>query len=174
MRWICQSTALIAWSLWLGGLVTLFVVVEALFRLLPRESFIETAPRIFLAFERYQLLLAGLALLGTFGWRVAAPHASRSRGVTAIFALLAAATIGALVSSMVLTPRLEQLRQTDQLGTPEFGRLHATSMLVYSAEVLLLVAAGLVMPGALRTITSFSPPASLEGAEDAENTQDKR
>src|SRR5271155_1310849 len=92
---LSQFIALIAWSLWLGGLVLLFVVVQMLFNVEPRETFIEVAPRIFLAFERYQLLLAGLALLGTFGWRIANP----SGGITAVFTLLSAATVAALASS---------------------------------------------------------------------------
>jgi hypothetical protein len=162
---LSQFIALIAWALWLGGLVLLFVVVQTLFGVEPRETFIEVAPRIFLAFERYQLLLAGLALLGTFAWRLASP----SRGIAAVFTLLAAATIGALGSSLIITPRLESLRLRDQLQSPQFAQLHGVSMLIYSTQVLLLAAAGLVMTDRMRSAppqtTPETAPASAPPAE---------
>jgi uncharacterized protein DUF4149 len=164
MSRLCQFLALTAWSLWLGGLVLLFVIVQTLFNAEPHDIFIEVAPRIFLAFERYQLLLAGLALLGTFGWRLANP----SIGISAVFTLFAAATIGALSSTMFITPHLEDLRLHDQLSSPQFARLHGLSMLVYSAQVLLLTVAGFVATGQMRpaprqraieTAPASAPPA---------------
>jgi hypothetical protein len=153
MQRLCQFLALIAWSLWLGGLVLLFVVVQTLFATEPRDTFIEVAPRIFLAFERYQLLLAGLALLGTFGWRLANP----SLGIGALFTLFAAATVGALASTLLITPRLEDLRLHDQLQSPQFARLHGISMCVYVAQVILLAIAGFVATSQLRP-PSLQPP----------------
>jgi hypothetical protein len=150
----CQFLALLAWSLWLGGLVLLFLIVQTLFAAEPRDTFIEVAPRIFLAFERYQLLLAGLALLGTFAWRLASP----TPALGALFSLLAAATVGALTSSLYITPHLEDLRLRAQLQTPQFARLHGLSMLVYSAQVLLLAAAGFVATSQLRRAPRHKAP----------------
>jgi hypothetical protein len=151
---LSQFIALLAWSLWLGGLVLLFVVVQTLFAIEPRETFIEVAPRIFLAFERYQLLLAGLALLGTFAWRVASP----SRAIATVFTLFAAATLGALASSLIITPRLELLRLHDQLQSPQFAQLHGISMLVYTTQVILLAVAGLVVTIQMRPAPPRTTP----------------
>ena len=140
-----STLALIAWALWLGGLVALFIFVQRLFAPESRSIALEAAPRMFLVFEKYQLILAGISLLATFGWRLRHP----SRRLGALFLLLALTTCGAATSAGLITPRLEALRLADQTHTPQFRRLHGESMMVFSSEVLLLLIAGLVLPAAL-------------------------
>ena len=101
---------------------------------------------MFLVFERYQILLAAAALLGVVAWRILAG----SIRVTVLFVMLAAATIPAALSPMLLTSRMEQLRQLGQSSTPEFRKLHAISMLVYTGQTLILLAAGLTLPWVMR------------------------
>ena len=152
MRWFGQTLALVAWSCWLGGIVCLFITLQTLFQTQPRETFVLVAPPIILSFERYVLLLAGLALVGTFLWRLAGP----TRGINGVFTLLAIAAVAAVISTTFITPRLEMLRQNDLTQTPQFKKLHGISMAVYCAQALLLLAAGAVLPIAMRS--NGSPP----------------
>src|SRR5258707_499027 len=69
MRTLLSILVTLAWALWLGGLVTLFLTVVTLFRF-DRTIAIQTAPQIFLMWERYQLALAAAALVTTFALRV--------------------------------------------------------------------------------------------------------
>src|SRR5438270_153189 len=59
----------LSWALWFGGLIALFVFVVTLFHN-NREIAVQAAPQLFVAFERYHLILAGIALLATVLWRI--------------------------------------------------------------------------------------------------------
>jgi hypothetical protein len=148
MRWLAQTLALLAWSLWLGGLVTVFLIVTTLFRTQDRETFRAVAPVVFLAFERYELVLAGLTLLGLFGWRLSAP----SYAATTLFVLAALATIGTLASTLLITPKLEHLRLMGQSESNDFKRLHGLSMLVYCGQMLVLAVFATIVPAAMRKL----------------------
>jgi hypothetical protein len=131
--------------MWFGGLVSLFLFVTRLFAE-DRPTALLAAPRMFLAFERYQLLLAMAALLGAFVWRVLA----KSVRVTVLFWMLAAASVPAALGPVFLTSRMEQLRVRGESSSPEFKRLHGESMIVYLGETLILFAAGLTLPWVMR------------------------
>jgi hypothetical protein len=145
LRRIAAGLVCIAWALWFGGLGSLFLFVTRLFAE-DRPIALEAAPRMFLAFERYQLLLAMAALLGAVVWRVLA----KSMRVTVLFWMLAVASIPTAIGPMFLTSRMEQLRARGESSSPEFKKLHGESMIVYCAETLVLLAAGLTLPWAMR------------------------
>jgi len=145
LRRIAASLVCIAWALWLGGLGALFLFVTDLFAN-DRPTALKAAPQMFLVFERYQILLAAAALMGAVAWRVLAG----SIRVTVLFFLLAAATVPAALGPMLVTSRMEQLRQQGQSASPEFRKLHGISMIVYSGQTLILLAAGLTLPWAMR------------------------
>jgi hypothetical protein len=142
---IAAGLVCIAWALWFGGLGSLFLFVTRLFAE-DRPTALNAAPRMFLAFERYQLLLAMAALLGAVVWRVLAKNVR----VTVLFWMLAAASLPAALGPMFLTARMEQLRVRGESSSPEFKKLHGESMIVYCTETLVLLAAGLTLPWAMR------------------------
>src|SRR5437868_4635908 len=74
---------MLAWALWLGGLITLFLCVITLFHH-NRSSAIDAAPVLFVNFERYQLILAALGLTCTVTWRIV----SKNHLVNLVFLLL--------------------------------------------------------------------------------------
>ena len=135
----------VAWGLWFGGLGALFLFATRLFNE-DRETAIKAAPIMFLVFERYQLLLAAAALLGVVGWRIG----GGSIRVTVLFSLLAIAAIPTALNPILITSRMEQLRLQGQSSSEQFKKLHGISMIVYSGETLILLAAGLTLPWALR------------------------
>jgi len=145
LRRIAAALVCLAWALWFGGLASLFLLVTRLFAE-DRQTALQAAPRMFLAFERYQLLLAMAALLGAAAWRVLA----KSLRVTVLFWMLAAASLPAAIGPMLLTGPMEQLRLHGQSSSPQFKKLHGESMIVYCAETLVLLAAGLTLPWAMR------------------------
>ncbi|MGD0767921.1 MAG: hypothetical protein ABSB42_06960 [Tepidisphaeraceae bacterium] len=149
---IAASLVCIAWALWFGGLGALFLFVTDLFAK-DRPTALTAAPQMFLVFERYQILLAAAALLGVVAWRILAG----SIRVTVLFVMLAAATIPAALGPMLLTSRMEQLRQQGQSSSPEFRKLHGISMIVYSGQTLILLAAGLTLPWAMREQDKTTP-----------------
>jgi hypothetical protein len=145
MRYVFSTLAALAWALWFGGLMTLFVSVQSMFAR-DRAVAVDAAPMLFAAFERYQLLLAAIAIVSTFGWWLTV----RSRRVIAVALLLALAVLGAVASSTLVTPRLERLRLAGESGSPAFLSLHGQSMMLYVGEAAALLVAGMILPAALR------------------------
>ncbi|MGA2229500.1 MAG: hypothetical protein ABSH22_01115 [Tepidisphaeraceae bacterium] len=128
----------IAWGCWFGGLMAVFLFVGMLFHQ-DRAVAIEAAPRIFHVFEMYQIILAAAA--------IAAGVACRQVALTLLFIL---AAVGAVVSPVFITPKIDVLRERHQTQTERFGELHGESMMIYSADSLVLMGAGILLPGAIK------------------------
>ena len=132
--------ATFAWALWLGGLGCLFLCVQVLFAA-DRATALDAAPIMFIAFERYQLGLAAICLLGAAAWWLSRP----SRWLAGAFALFALATIGAILLPMTITGRMEDLRLRGEGAGAEFRQLHGRAMMVYTGESAALAAAGVML-----------------------------
>ena len=53
------------------------------------------------------------------------------------------------ISGQVVTPQIEQMRIEGTTANPMFAKLHGISMFLFSAEILLLLSAGAVLPACL-------------------------
>src|SRR5262245_47150597 len=106
------AVAFLAWSLWFGGLIALFIFVQTLFRQ-DRAIAVEAAPQMFQVFERYQLLLAAMLLLSFFGWW----FLSRAIWPIVLFVIIGIATSCAAFGTARITPQMEQLRLDGQSGS---------------------------------------------------------
>jgi hypothetical protein len=137
MRAFLRIFIALAWSLWFGGIIGLFISVSTLFRS-DREIAIVAAPQLFHAFEEYQLVLAALSLLATFAWRLL----FNSRQVVHSFTLFALATVAAVFETTMIAPRIDAMRVAGQTHTPAFARAHGMSMIVYVGEATVLLIAG--------------------------------
>src|SRR4051794_3735556 len=98
MRYALAVVTTVAAALWFGGTMALFLFVTTLFQI-DREIGIEIAPQVFLRFEKCQLVLAAVAVIGAFAWRMLV----HSRWITAVFFLLGLATVAATISSTIIT-----------------------------------------------------------------------
>ena len=156
MRQLCGLIVTLAWSLWFGGMVTLFAVLGTIFTTpgFRRDVQGAFAQRMFPMFERMQLAFAAVALLGTAAWWLA----KRARVKMVLFALLAAATGVAVVETTTVTPKVLQLVADGRRGTPEFDRMHKLSTRVYMSGAVVLLVAGLVLPSAIRADTAVASP----------------
>jgi hypothetical protein len=166
MRYLASFVTALAWSLWFGGMIALLLFVTVLFKA-NRPIAVEAAPVMFVAFGRAQLLLGACALIGAFAWWTL----SRRRVVMTLFTLFAiSAALAAGSLSLVVTP-MEQLRAEGLRESPQFKRLHGVSSAIYLGEAMLLLAAGAILPGAMRSISPHPEPApALAPADTAPGT----
>lgn len=141
MKSLARTFALLAWALWLGGLIATFISVLTLFRARPNDLsvFDVAAPRIFHAFEMYQLILATVAIVSTFFWKK-----------PILLLLFSFAAIGSIVSPLVITPQIARLQRLGQTHTPRFAQVHGESMMIYSTDATILLVAGLFIPRAMK------------------------
>lgn len=139
MRNVFRLAVLLGWALWLGGLIVLFLFVQALFAR-RRDLATQAAPFLFLTFEKYQLVVGAAALLAAAGlWA-----SLRSRPALAAAILIALAGVGAGTSPFI-TNQMERLRQDGRSNSPEFRKLHGQSMIIYTSEAVLLLGAGVAL-----------------------------
>jgi hypothetical protein len=150
------STVLVlAWGLWFGAIVMVFIAVISLFATFADQRGVAgaAAAGIFRRFEALQVVAACAALAAALTLYFRAPQAGRRPVVPmAIFV----ATVGALASATSLTPQIEALRRAGVASTSEqFKSLHRRSSTLYAGQAALLLATGLFLPGFLkRTDTS--------------------
>jgi predicted membrane channel-forming protein YqfA (hemolysin III family) len=145
MRYWLQSALIFIWAFWFGGMVALIIFVSHLFAL-DRNLAKQAAPPMFLIFERMQIFLA----IAGVGLTVALRLGRRTRGLAMLTILLALAGGGALLSSIFITPSMEQLRLAGLADTTPFAHLHGESMTVYSFDLLFLMSGGLCLPTIMR------------------------
>ena len=137
MKWFVSSVFLLSWGLWLGGVVAILLLVQRLFQY-DRNTALSAAPQMFLVFEKYQLTLAAATVVSVAGNR------GRRRFV-ALLPLVLAAAVCATTSALFITPRIEHLRLVGEQRTAAFSTLHGLSMLIYLIEVMVLLAAGVIL-----------------------------
>jgi hypothetical protein len=136
VKWFLSGVYTIAWALWLGGAVATLLFVQRLFHG-DRSIAVVVAPQLFLTFEKYQLTLAAIAVI--------ALGMSSGRKRAGLVPLILIAAVTATVSALIITPRVEHLRLVGEQASAAFRTLHGLSMLVYLIEVVLLLAAGILL-----------------------------
>jgi hypothetical protein len=148
MKRILSTLVTLAWALWLGGLVGLFVTLPTIFKTpgYTQEQRGAFAARLFPVFERMQLIFAAVALVGTAAWWMA----GRARVKLVLFTLFALAALVVVVETTAITPRIETLRVNGQRGSAEFERMHQLSSRVYTSGSVLVLIAGFLLPSAIR------------------------
>jgi uncharacterized membrane protein len=148
MQRILSMLVTLAWALWFGGLLTLFIAVQSLFATFGDQRSIagSGAAGIFRRFELFQLTLAAAGLLAMLAWRILS---GRSKLKVAILALMSLATVCAIVETAFVSRAIDRLRSEGQTQTTEFRKLHGQSMMLYVGEAGLLLVAGLLLPSAI-------------------------
>jgi hypothetical protein len=158
MRYGLSLLTALAWALWFGGLITVFVLVTDLFKV-DRPTAIVAAPRMFVRFERFELMLAAIGLLCAGAWRIREHRAVLS----ALFTFLAIATVGLVINAALITPKMEELRVAGESSGPMFRKLHGQSMAVHSLQAMALLLAGLTLPAAM---SGSAPPRTKPAVAD--------
>jgi hypothetical protein len=151
MRRLLSTILLLAWGLWFGAIVMVFVTVTSLFSTFADQRQVAgaAAAGVFKRFEVFELVVAPVALLATLILR---GLTAGRRSATFVALLLALATAGTSASHFYLTPRIDELRRQGVPSSSEqFKSLHGQSSMVYASQAVVLLAAGLLLPGAIST-----------------------
>jgi hypothetical protein len=152
MRYLAAALIVLASALWLGGLCSLYLFAPAIFK---------AFGPLFVAFARYQLVLAGLALIGAFLAYLKSEPERRKLPIV-LFILFAMGAVGAVVNNMLFVPRLEELRINGQGQSSAFKSLHGQSMMLSLGITLAVFAAALVIPAACRALWALRPADSAD------------
>lgn len=138
-----------ALTLWLGGLVALFIFVQAMFNA-NRNVAVEAAPMLFNVFEKYQLILFAIAMVSVIAWRLIIGCSTAKRWII-VMVILAGSL--AIVQTAFVSSRMTAIRDAGQSGDgefrAEFRRLHGYSMILYVSQTALLVIAACLLPTAI-------------------------
>src|SRR5258706_1246965 len=105
MRYFLSILVAVAWALWFGGLVGMFLFIDRLFESMKgeyRSVFDEVAPHQFTMVERLSLVAGALALLATFGLRLLSPR----RALTGLFCILAVPAGLAVLKPLLITHKM--------------------------------------------------------------------
>jgi hypothetical protein len=156
MRFFLHLVVLLAWGLWFGGTIGTFVFGLNLFHTFQARPELagEAASAMFLIFGKYELVLAGIAVLASAILLVSYP----SVRIILLLAGLILSTGMAMTFSLGLTPRMEMLRTQGKSHTPEFVQLHGKSMILMTMQsVALLLTAALLLKA-----SGDSMPQSME------------
>jgi hypothetical protein len=145
MRYVLALLATLAWGLWFGGMVALFLFVSHLF-VNDRATAIVAAPKMFLVFERFQFFVATLAIVSAALWRLV----DKRRTITLLFVFFAMSAVGTIASATLIRAPMEKLRLEGQTSAPQFQRLHKASEKLYTMQAVLLLVGGIMLPSALR------------------------
>ena len=136
MSRIIAIIVLLAWALWLGGMITLMIFVIRLFNT-SREIGIATAPILFRSFANYQIAI-GLCACGGGTFLCLLTR----RNVHAILSLLMIVTLAAALVVRGWTFEMDGLRLVNQSKSERFQTLHHRASMLYSGEAILLLCAG--------------------------------
>ena len=164
---ILATLVSLAWSLWFGGAVMVFVAAGSLFSTFgpDRATAGKAAAGVFRTWERYQLVLAAVALVLTVAWRVL-PGAPKLK--TAVFAFFAVATLLGVYSTLRVTPQIDTLRREGlTMQDARFRRLHGTSNALYTAGAAALLGAGVLLPVTIRRDGRREAPRERDDAASA-------
>lgn len=139
----------LVWGAWFGGLLGVFLAVTTVFAALDpdRTTAGVLGAAIFHRTERLILIAAAITLVTTLGLILRHRQTSRS----AVFVLLSVATLLALGNTLIVTPRIDRLRDANLTASDDFKRTHGISMGLYSSQTLVLALAGLLLPAATTT-----------------------
>jgi uncharacterized membrane-anchored protein len=156
MRYLTTSLAVLTISIWLGGVVTLALLVMAVFMAsgLDHESAGRATSAMFIWFGRAQLVVGALALIAVFLGYL------QRRGVIPVllFVMLAIAAVGAVVFSSYFVPRIDALRIAGQSDSGEFKSLHRQSEQLMQGITAVIFIATTMLPAFCRGLLPIAQP----------------
>jgi len=156
MRYAMLWVAAVAWGLWVGGTIAVFVFGYYLFHHLPLETFRPAGNAMFAVFANYQLALAGVGIATAGLAFVTYP----SRWTLGLLAAFIAAGITSVVFGLALLPMMDGLRQQGMVDTPQWRQLHGQSMATLAVQAVILLGGGAMLLGA----TARRPKATVAPA----------
>jgi hypothetical protein len=160
----------LGWALWFGGTIAVFVFGTDFFQSLPRPIAGEAAHAMFQVFAKYELILAGVCLLGSGLSLVLYP----SKVAVILVGCLVLAGGMAVTVALGLMPLMESLRQQGLSGSDEWKKLHGKSMGAMAMQALVLLGTGWVISKAQESIRRLTVDAKVDADPAIEPSFRKR
>ncbi len=153
MRYALLLVAAVAWALWLGSTIAVFVFGGYFSTHLPPDQFHAAANAMFAVFRVYQLVVGGATVAAAGLAFVTFP----SRWTLGTLACCIASLITAIVFLAVLM-MMEGLREQGMTATHEWRQLHGQSMATLALQAVILLGAGsLLVMAAIRKPAAAGP-----------------
>ncbi len=149
MRYLLLLIANVAWALWFGATISIFVFVPYLFRT-HHDIAGEANNAIFMVFSKYELMLAAIAALAAGLLLVTYP----SKAALGLLAALIVAGGMAITVSLGLIPRMEALRQQGLQNSDEWKKDHGKSMIAMTMQSGVLLLAGAAILATAKPVKS--------------------
>jgi hypothetical protein len=139
MQRILSAVMLVAWGLWFGGMIALFIFIMRLFLTFKQETrpvAAQAAPVIFDTFSAYQLLVGMIACAAATLLTM-----MTRRNLHAVLSLLMIAALAAAMFIRTWTVQMELLDRNVPAQINQFNAMHhRTTQLYVTSSVLLLIA----------------------------------
>jgi carbon starvation protein CstA len=141
LRSILFGVSMLAWSLWFGATIAVFVFVKHFFAVFPKDVAGTAANAMFNSFAHYELALAGIALLSSGLLLVSYPT---TKWVLVLGCLVLSSGMAVTVA-LGLIPMMNALIDEGKQHSPEFIKLHVKSMIAMTLQSGMLLLTGAVM-----------------------------
>jgi len=163
MKSLLVFVTFVAWALWFGASIAIFVFGSYFQKHLPAETFHATAQALFHIFSKYELSLAAVALFSSGMWMVFYP----SKWSVILVGCLILAGGMAVTFALGLMPAMDSLLDEGRRDSVQFKTLHGKSMVALLMQSLVLLGTGWLLlksqrgtPGRINAIEE--PETSLE------------
>jgi hypothetical protein len=141
MKSLLVFVTFVAWSLWFGGSISIFVFGSYFQRNLPPETFHATARALFHIFSKYELGLAAISLLSSGLWMVFYP----SKAPVILLGCLVLAGGMTVTFALGLIPAMDALLDEGRRDSIQFKTLHGKSMVALLLQSLVLLVTGWIL-----------------------------
>ena len=158
MKLLLSFITFVAWALWFGGTIAVFVFGWHFQKSLPPAIFHETARELFHSFSKYQLSLAAVSLVTSGLLLVIYP----SKASVLIVACLVLAGGMTVTFSLGLMPAMDVLLDEGKRDSTQFRTMHGKSMIALAMQALELLGTGWIILMSQRTagleVTTLAKP----------------
>ena len=145
MRYALLFVVAVAWALWTGVTAAVFRFGLYFFHHLPADAVGPAVDAMFNGLKLYQIALAAVALAAS-GLALTTWPSRWTLGLVAAFLF---AGITSVIFGLVLLPQMEILRHEGMVHSDDFARLHGQSMVTLLVQLLILLAGGASLLGAI-------------------------
>jgi hypothetical protein len=150
MKSLLVFITFVAWALWFGASIAIFVFGSYFQKHLPPETFHATARALFHVFSNYELSLAAIALVSSGTWMVFYPS-KWSVIMVGCMVLTGGMTV---TFALGLMPAMDMLMDEGQRDSARFKTLHGKSMVALLMQSMVLLGTGWLLLNSQRESTA--------------------
>jgi hypothetical protein len=139
----------VAWALWFGGSIAIFVFGSYFQKTLPPETFHASASALFHIFSKYELSLAAISLVSSGLWMVFYP----SKWSVVLVGCIVLAGGMTVTFALGLMPAMDALLDEGKRDSMQFKTLHGKSMVALLMQSVVLLFNGWLLLNSKREST---------------------